>query len=300
MLRLGFVKSLWGVCGGTAVFDVLRTHGWFRIIWHLLLLSVLCTFGITVAANFKLSPDMERAAKSFDEQFGGVRMTERGFFPVTEPEKGRTLNFSDRIRLIYQPDLAEGVKIAPESLEALESCVVWSPKYLCYIGREPEAGWRVVNQTQTLRFTRFKDDGKLLEYLGNLRDPGTWVLPKGDQTMDSVSLFAAIKLVMLATFFVWSFLGVFLLPWIFTGIFVGVFRLTGRAFRSMSWGEYWKVGIYAGFPAMLVASFCAAFEVPYLQYNTAYMVGLMIYWMVVAARLERSWGGTENGGGADE
>lgn len=45
---------------------------------------------------------------------------------------------------------------------------------------------------------------------------------------------------------------------------------------------------------MLFASCFPAFDLPFLRYGTVYMIGLVIYWLVAAGRIERA--GMESGG----
>ena len=72
-------------------------------------------------------------------------------------------------------------------------------------------------------------------------------------------------------------------------IFVGMFRLTsGRRYPlTLSFGEFWKIGLYAGFPAMLVATAFPALALPWFSFGSVFMAGLLIYWLYAAGRIER-------------
>ena len=50
----------------------------------------------------------------------------------------------------------------------------------------------------------------------------------------------------------------------------------------------WKCGIYASFPPMVIASLFPILELPFVTYETVFMIGLLIYWMAVTAKLERT------------
>jgi hypothetical protein len=86
---------------------------------------------------------------------------------------------------------------------------------------------------------------------------------------------------------VWNFF----IALLYTGIFMGMYRLlngpSGRL-RFLTLREMWKCGIYAAFPAMAVASLFPILELPLLAYETVFMIGLLVYWMAVIARLERT------------
>ena len=65
--------------------------------------------------------------------------------------------------------------------------------------------------------------------------------------------------------------------------------LTGRSVMSSPLKRICpEVTIYAGFPVMLVASCFPAFDLPYLSYSTVFMIGLVVYWLVAVARVERA------------
>ena len=68
-----------------------------------------------------------------------------------------------------------------------------------------------------------------------------------------------------------------------------MFRLTsgGRYPIRLTYAQFWKTGIYAGFPALLVASAFPALNLPFFTFSTVYMTGLLIYWLYTAHRLER-------------
>ena len=83
--------------------------------------------------------------------------------------------------------------------------------------------------------------------------------------------------------------GILALALFYTGLFAGMFRLTSsRRLQTLTFGEFWKIGVYAGFPVMLVASCFPAFDLPYLSYSTVFMIGLVVYWLVAVARVERA------------
>ena len=79
----------------------------------------------------------------------------------------------------------------------------------------------------------------------------------------------------------------FALGLICTGFFAGLARLTGAATaRGLTGWKYWQIGVYAGFPGMLIASVIAAFDL-FPGYNVAYMLALVIYWLPAAVACSR-------------
>ena len=83
----------------------------------------------------------------------------------------------------------------------------------------------------------------------------------------------------------------FMLVWLYTGIFMGMYRLLNGPSGRLSFltlKEMWKCGIYAAFPPMVIASLFPILELPFVTYETVFMIGLLIYWMAVTAKLERT------------
>ena len=73
-----------------------------------------------------------------------------------------------------------------------------------------------------------------------------------------------------------------------TGLFAGLARLTGAATaRGLTGWQYWLIGVYAGFPGMLIGSVVEALELPLLSYNLAYSLALVIYWLPAALACSR-------------
>ena len=60
-------------------------------------------------------------------------------------------------------------------------------------------------------------------------------------------------------------------------------RLSGAATaRGLTGWQYWQIGVYAGFPGMLIGSVVAALELPVLTYGRTYALALVIYWLPAA------------------
>ena len=87
-----------------------------------------------------------------------------------------------------------------------------------------------------------------------------------------------------AVWFVSDWLVSFVLGLLCTGLFALLARVTGAATaRGLAGWQYWQVGVYAGFPGMLIGTAAAALELPVLSYGTAYVLALVIYWLPAAA-----------------
>ena len=145
-------------------------------------------------------------------------------------------------------------------------------------------------RTSTGEIDRFSGTPASLEKI--FKDAPAGIPGKDQLKKESVSEFFSGISVLLSFFFcagtvVWNFF----LAVLYTGIFMLMYRLlngvSGRL-RFLTLQEMWKCGIYASFPAMVAASFFPLLELPFVSYETVFMIGLLIYWMSVTAYLERT------------
>ena len=91
-MKASFVKSLWCVCCGTAIFRVLRDHSTLRTLWHLALMSFLTALIITYGVSGARDNEIAGFENDFTAAFGGtIRFSERGITPEKrffEQERG--------------------------------------------------------------------------------------------------------------------------------------------------------------------------------------------------------------------
>lgn len=303
--QVGFFKALSGACCGTGIFFSLRGNSWGRTFFHLFLLSVLCAGGITAGQGTRMAREVRHYADVFFGSFGGVRIGANGFRPERRPEMARSRPLAPAVRVFYFPAVPEtGIVIPEQDLLLTDYGFVWTPKLLVTLTRIPAdnrwqcsaipLGWFSPAAAHLLT------DAELPGYLAALREPSRQIagFPDGTTMLTGRETVAFAVVGLCIGLFLVNFAIVFLLPLLYTAIFVLVFRLTGgRQLRTLSLGEFWRVGIYSGFPVMLFAGCFPAFDLPLLRYDTVFMIGLVGYWLVVTGRIERA--GTE-GGTSDE
>ena len=299
--QVGFFKALWGSCCGTAIFSQLRLNSAWRAVLHLLLLSVLCSVAITFVQGVRIVPEIRMVADSFFDTFGGVRGDEGRLVPLSDPGRARTFDFSsDGGRIFYFPASPEGVVIPDDELQLLKLGIIWLPRRVVYLFHESGSDfWRTMAQGRTgvLEFGRHTT-AELREYLANLKEPAA---SAGAMDESAVELtrgggIRTLEIMFALVVFVWNFLAVFWVAVLYTSLFALVFRFTGGGrLQALTFGEFWKIGIYAGFPVMLFAGCFPAFDLPFFRYSTVFMVGLMVYWLLIVGRIERAGVGPGRG-----
>ncbi len=308
--RVGFIKALWGSCCGTGIFPRLRRNSYVRTLLHLFLISVLCAGFIATAQSIRAARQIREFANWFEHSFGGIRVDENGMFPEKNPETAREvpLYATGEGKMFYFPAIPEGGIVLPEQeLVLMNHAFIWTPRRTIALGRLSGADdWKCMDLPvgQTLLMPgsmKTMTNSALTQYLAGLQNP-TGTLPHlaGKTERLSWNQMAPVAVGVVAVFLlIGNFLKVFLLSLLYTGVFVLTFRLGGgNRWKAFTLGEFWRIGIYAGFPVMLIASCFPAFELPFLQYGMVYMIGLVIYWLVIASWMERS--GIEGGESSNE
>ena len=291
---VGFLKSFTGCCCGRYIFYTLRHHSWGRTLLHLFLLSLITGIIIGQVKTERFRGQLETFQAVFTGIFGEeIYVTPQAgnwnwIAPVQNPLAPRETTIPGGGKFYYTGNARK----IPASLKNVTgTAVVWSPEML---GIAVPAGHGTFNcvtvRTATGEIDRFTGTPASLEKIFTNAPAG---IPRQEMLKkESVSEFfsglsALLSFFLCAGTVIWNFF----LAVLYTGIFMLMYRLlngpSGRL-RFLSLQEMWKCGIYASFPAMAVAAFFPVLELPFVSYETVFMVGLLIYWMSVTAYLERT------------
>ena len=289
-----FFKALYGTCTGRDIFYALRFHSWGRIIWHLLLLSIITGF-ITAYVDQSRRKSLFEAGKiSFTNVFGEricidkQRAPWTWVCPAVSPEKPREISLPNGGCFYYTACSRQ----VPESLKKATGVIlVWTPAALALA---------VPTGNGTYDFTAVDEKGRVTRSSGGIEQikkvfqdvPEKFPLPPDQLSRENVNdVFDAVWFLFGLIYKVSLTLRNFLLVWFYTLIFMAMYRLlngpAGRL-RFLTLKEMWKCGIYAAFPPMVIASLFPILELPFVTYETVFMIALLIYWMAVIARLERT------------
>lgn len=288
--RAGFFKAFFGSCCGRNIFYTLRHHSWKRTLFHLFLLSMITGFFIGNARSQRFSTLVDAAEAAFTSVFGDkiwVSTPQNSWnwvAPVKDPLKPREMALPGGGRLYY----TGSSKTLPASLKSVTGItVVWSPEALGIAVPGANGGDCVIIERASARIDRFTGTNAALEKIFK-KAPGK--LPAEKMTEENANtFFMVIQFLYTVTAVCGTVLWNFFITLLYTGIFVGMYRLlngpSGRL-RFLTLKEMWKCGIYAAFPAMAVATFFPVLELPFISYETVFMIGLLIYWLSVTAKLE--------------
>ena len=291
---VSFLKAFFGTCSGREIFYALRHNSWGRCIFHIFLLSIISGVIIGQVQLRRVQGTLEAARIAFTNTFGkeicvdAKRSTWNWVCPALDPAFAREMALPGGGRFYYT-----GVSNSvPDSVKTVTgSIIVWSPDTFAMA---MPAG------TNTYNSIVIKADGTMERATGSL-DAVTDIfkaegkkLPAdpGKMEKESVSdIFLGISALLGFSLSAGAVLRNFILVWLYTGLFMGMYRLLNGAsgrLRFLTLREMWKCGVYAAFPAMAIASLFPILDLPFVSYETVFMIGLLVYWMAVTAKLERT------------
>ena len=290
---MSFFNILFGVCKGTEIFMQLFRLSIWKALWHLLILAVLCTAFVTIAKSFPLFKDINNACDTITEQFGTVKLTEKGIFPSISPEKPRLVQLTDSANITYIPEL-KNATLPDFDQNSNASGLFWTPGLI--------AGWYKTDVADYLLFPLIYNHRKtgistkpfqkenILQYLkDNYSDGNPLKIPDSSVNIEDYKVlikgYAAF-----ITFFL-HFLQILFQPLILTSIFALIFNLIGnRNLKILQFKDVFVTAIYAGFPAIIIASFFPAFDLP-MDFSTVYIFCFAVYFIYIMSRLERDLSG---------
>jgi len=286
-MKTGFFRAVSGVVSGTAIFQDLRSQSWGRVILHLILFSLLLSLVVSWLGSSATVESLKATEKSFTVEFGSYfEVGPDGIIPEKSPGKRRLFSPSPGTLLAYLGSSSK-VKLDDNTLLNYDALLVWGRKKLATGVRGTNGLWQLhISTPDDNRMVRCLE-GEVLNELNKKthENDSSWDWP--EFRMYTADLFRAAVSAMRVLNFLYYLLMMISLPWLYTGVFVLITAIFGnRQYRNLGLRGLWKCGIYAGFPAMIVGAAFPALDLPWLDYGTVYMLGLIIYWMIAALRTE--------------
>ncbi len=292
--HVGFFAVLRGTFTGTEIFFRLRRHSLWRTLLHLGLISFLLAVLATFIIGNRLRPELNAFKEAVVREFGdALLVSPDGIRPQRNPERARTIELPFRSRLIYVPDFSKGINIDAGELAGMEAFALWTPRFLLAARGNPGGEtWQTYTATPPAGSSeKVLSTPELVDFLRAGQAPtGEWPVRK-TETLPIEPQFAAIPPAIGIVFFIMEFFGVIL----YTLLFAAMSKLLsfGRP-QALSFAEFWRVGIYAAFPVMAVTAAFPLFALPLSRYSSLFFVfGLIVYWMAIAGRLERTLAGNQ-------
>ncbi|MBO5762785.1 MAG: hypothetical protein J6R85_02850 [Lentisphaeria bacterium] len=282
--KTSFWQALSGVCCGTEIFArLIRQKAW-RIVLHLFLLLLICSAIVPSIRMMLEREEINQSLMLLQKDFGKLLIYEDGMTPGLRPEESRTVVLGGALPLFY---VADGEMPDWKQYREYPVLAVWQAKRLSFVQRLSETdavlssfplGWSAAMLPEPEKVAW----ENLSAALKTEHEGISAKEPVAEEDFD-----------FLRGMFWMTLCGVFWLEalsplLIFLSLFIGVFTLTSTVRdRTLRYVELVKAGAYASCPAILVASFFPALDLPMLEYSTAYMIGAVCYFFVAVNRLER-------------
>ena len=285
-MKTGFFTALCGVCCGTAIFPRLRHNSGLRAVWHLVLMSLLCTISSGLRMHGEIRREWTDCAGRFDAVFGPriVCSAAAGIIPERDPERPRSMALPRSGMLLYTAREAR-LALPTGALSEANYLVVWGARGFGIAMRLDDRRWdaQLLRPDQRIIREQLDRDGVAgffdREFARFAEAENKWRFAD-IPSIEARGLFQAISVMSRIFWFLTEWLGILLLGIFCTVFFTLVSRLTGASrVRGMTGWEYWRIGVYAGFPGMLIGAVSEALDLPFLRYGLVYSLALVVYWL---------------------
>ena len=294
--KTSFLRAMAGVCSGTEIFrSLIRQKAW-RIVLHLFLVLMVCS---VLVPSIRMTVDAAQIRETLgqlQQSFGKIRIYGMQMLPSLRPDEMRVVMLGKQLPLIYVP-----AKTMPDWEQYREYPVlaVWQPGYLSFVQRLSSTDVMLSSFPLGMTSAMIPTPQKLtMQELSEAFLKNSTALPQKEVSADAEfkipqEAISEEDFDFLKGMFWAALCGVFWMEavpplLIFLTLFIGVFTLTSTVRdRTLRFGELVKAGAYASCPAIFVASFFPALDLPLLEYSTAYMIGAVCYFFVAVNRLER-------------
>jgi len=284
-----FINILISVCKGTSLFPTLLHVPFLRALFHLFLLSSLTSIFIVVAGYGEAKKNVSESAVILEEKFGGIEFSEDGFFPVKDVGNIQ-FDIAGGKRVIYFSDLEDVV--ASEVYDSLSrEGVIFTNSFIIPWAKEKDLVYVTFLRNFSIRLTRPSFEALLEECRGGkmLVDFKSLIVTAGG-TGKQMSFFdLGDSFLFQSTLFSVMIWGVFIfikVLW-YSLMFMGIFFLMNRRLLGkIPFRSFFIMSIYVGFPAVIVAALFPALDLPYLDYETVYYIGFLVYLFPVLGRVQ--------------
>ncbi|MDD5598725.1 MAG: hypothetical protein PHV82_12330 [Victivallaceae bacterium] len=285
---MNFFRALIGTCKGTGVFIRLLPQSAGKALWHLVLLAVISSLFILLCSYSDMSDELDETFRRLKENFGNIIVDSNGVRPQNMNRQNSLLLANNRFRVNYVPSV-EKDKLPEIDAGEVNMGFLWTPVML--------SSWIKTGDDKFLLIPYAYCSGELLPAVSKERSA---IMP---YIKDNTSLkhklfcqFSALnwqalndycKSTYISVSFLGNLFGTIFQVLFFVTMFSFILNLSGNTGRPvLKYRERFVIGIYASFPPILIASFFPAFDLPFLSFNSVYIICFSLYLIIVFTRLQ--------------
>jgi hypothetical protein len=269
-----------------------------RAALHLFFLAFVAALFIFGCRSFSIFGDIDLLCEKINSECGEITITQNGIRPAIAPEKNRFF-YSANTVLRYFPDNKIDLKSMTEDIQPVG--VVWTPGIVVLTFRTQEEKYSVVpiiypTDLVMLSISRFISDLQRMSMMtpaqisDYVKQRG---LPEGPFNVNFETM-SVMKLKPMIYFYTAVILcGAFLLQILLQALlFIGIYSIIfsfigGGRLKKLKLKQMFVIGTYTAFPAIFIASFFPALELPFLDYQDVFLFAFLIYLVVVFNRVQR-------------
>ena len=307
MGKKGFLKTFISVCSGTAVFPELAEFSLFKAIGHLFILAAICASANVAMRYHPFNVEFENACGELQERFGKIEYTETGIVPAKLAENSSTLLLND-VRVDYLPSINKLNEFKPDG--DFDFGILWTPRSILLwtqIGDKqvpvlplivPEM---IDNSTLNERFSfywdRMKDQSESESTLRSFAK--MYEIPTTQKIQNDSNLFRDFKsnllqiplrLPILYVFYLASeiLVNILLVSPLYILVFTMFSATLGKSeMLGLKFSKLFIIGIYTGVPGTVIATLYTILKLPYLDFQSVFLIAYLVYSFPVFARLRR-------------
>lgn len=282
-MKVSFFRALIGSCSGTKIFEDLHGQRWWRTIGHLLLMNLLCAAVIVLGMYLQLRPQINGSIAEVVEQCGAVRINSNGITPTKDPERARSFIVSGPLAVTYLP--VKDDKLPENFTMECKNGLIFSGKHAAFWSKVNDNKYDLVvlsgKNTKAIPVESTRD------FVAKMREADGFVF-SGDVTVDHKAMLKYSKF--MAGFTILMLAGANLLQIaMYIAMFAAVFALMhiGKPKPLKVW-QMVTLAVYAGFPPMIIGSLACILQLPFLDFNMIYVLGMTFYLMFIMNRFNRN------------
>lgn len=286
--KISFIEAVSAVCVTREIFLRLKNQSILRTLLHLAFLAFLCSLFIMLAGHEAMLKKIEKPLDAFEAATGGIVYSMGCVYPAREKQNAFEVMLSPRIKLVYSPDFQS---FKCNWINKDGTTILWFPRFWCVSmteqGRQLIKTYSGYPDSSMQDITEHEDCDDLMEYLAKRNQSAKEDVRKKDLRTWNVSRIEIERMYIGGLFFYYWF--EFCFQTVFLILLFAVFyRFVGaRNMTKLTFREILCAGFYSVVPAMLVASFFPAFDLPFLRFETVFMIGVLGYFIAVLNYLER-------------
>ncbi|MBU8901960.1 MAG: DUF1189 domain-containing protein [Victivallales bacterium] len=286
---MNFFTALIETCKGTKVFLKLLSQTLGKSLWHLFFLILICSLFIMLCTYSESTERINETFAHLEETFGDIQVGKKG---IISTKIKKTISFpvvDDRYTITYIPEI-DKAKLPKIDADDMTSGFLWTPTML--------TSWTKLGPDKFLLipFAYCSDKqlsiksmkrSSILTYIKNNTSAEKKVISLSPE-LNWTALRKYCTNTLISVAFLGNIVGILLQTLLFVMMFSFILNLSSKntGAPALKYKTRFVIGIYVSFPPLLIATMFSAFQLPFLSFNSVYVICFSIYLIVVFTHLQ--------------